>query len=111
MSFLLVRSPEAPKMTIAHGSGVRSRRRPWASGLSAAARPTSLVPAATVSRGCAVIRSSASRGHQLAVLGADPFEELAEGIAELLHALLLEREHHVVVVDAYGGDPLQDATR
>src|ERR1700756_4950632 len=34
MIFLCVRSPEAPKMTSAHGSGVRRRARPSASGFS-----------------------------------------------------------------------------
>src|SRR5205085_3583968 len=30
-----VRSPEAPKMTMVHGSGVRASRRPWRRGISA----------------------------------------------------------------------------
>src|SRR5579884_1164961 len=34
MSFLCVRSPEAPKMTSAHGSGVRRSARPSARGFS-----------------------------------------------------------------------------
>src|SRR5260370_31830227 len=34
MIFLCVRSPEAPKTTSAHGSGVRRRARPSASGFS-----------------------------------------------------------------------------
>src|SRR4051794_29121774 len=40
------------------------------------------------------------RAGQLVALGLDVVEQLAERRAELLHALLLERRDHVVVVDA-----------
>src|SRR5919204_66893 len=45
ISFLRVRSPVAPKMTIAHGSGVRARRSPSRSGFSTRSRSSELIAA------------------------------------------------------------------
>src|SRR5919204_3980461 len=53
----------------------------------------------------------ASGRDELAALGADAVEQLREGVGELLHALLLERRHDVVVVNARLGDTLENAVR
>src|SRR4051812_42939996 len=50
-------------------------------------------------------RFTCSGGDGLA-LGAHPVEQLLERVGELLHALLLERRHDVVVVDAHRGQLL-----
>src|SRR6266851_6578389 len=45
-----------------------------------------------------------SGGDKLAALGANPVEQLCEGVGELLHALLLEHARDVVDVDAGLGE-------
>src|ERR671937_1560989 len=46
---------------------------------------------------------------ELAALGLDTVEQLAEGVRELVHALPLEHGDDVAVIDAGLGDPVEDA--
>src|SRR5207247_3120581 len=48
----------------------------------------------------AIVATRSGCCSELAALRPDPFEELRERVREFLHALLLEGEHDVVVVDA-----------
>src|SRR3954462_12820145 len=53
----------------------------------------------------------ASGGDELAALGFDAVDQLAERVGELLDALALEDGDHVVVVDAGLGESLEDTAR
>ena len=55
--------------------------------------------------------TATSRRRELGSLGADPVEQLLEGVGELLHALGLERRDDVVVVDTDLGEPLEQLPR
>ena len=50
-------------------------------------------------------------GGELRAGGADAVEQLGEGIGELLDAFALERQRHVVVVDASGRKALEHRVR
>src|SRR5437763_2276252 len=57
------------------------------------------------------IASDASCRRELAALRADAVEQLGERVGELLHALLLEDPHDVVVVDTRLGELVEEPTR
>src|SRR5215468_2946147 len=130
ISFLRARSPVTPKITTAHGSGIRGRRRScgsrsgfllcrsnssWMTGLPIIAYRSSIA-------GYPPARRSAWRGpthrwedlpdrsHRTACrldLRRDAVVEFLPARLELVHTLALECVHHVVVVDAEGGQVVE----
>src|SRR3954465_12566225 len=77
------------------GSGSSSQPSQCASSL-----PVHVVASRSQMPSMSASRFTCSGGDGLA-LGAHPVEQLLERVGELLHALLLEPRHHVVVVDAH----------
>src|SRR5215470_11093139 len=125
ISFLRARSPVTPKITTAHGSGIRGRRRScgsrsgfllsrsnssWMTGLPVMAYRSPIAgypPGHRAARGRAPRPEGLpDRSHRTARrldLRRDARVEFLPARLELVHALALERVHHVLVVDAECG--------
>src|SRR5689334_16697149 len=117
MSFFRDRSPVTPKITRAHGSGIRGSRRscavrsglptstilpvfPGRAGLRERGRPVKRRPLTSL-RGVARVVRTLRRGVQRLL---DVLEQLGPAGLELLHALVLEDLEDVGQVDAGRGD-------
>src|SRR4051794_15344822 len=124
ISFLRARSPVTPKTTSAQGSGMRGSRRSRGSrSRLVGALSRSLMTSSLASRWCPSASLAARRwsgsgragatagldvGPLLLELRRNSLQQLVPGILELLDGLLLEDEHHVLVVDPDGGGVVED---